>query len=404
MRGALSGITVLDFSQLLAGPFATQMMGDLGADIIKIEKPHDGDLFRHLTFFNKKIQDLETPCFLAWNRNKRSLAIDLKHPEGKKVIYHLAESADVAVQNFRPGVLERLGFGYEDLKKINPGIIYANNSGFGASGPYRNRPGQDLLVQSLSGVAKLTGRKSDPPTPLGVAIPDQLSAFHLVYGILAALYHREKTGEGQEVSVDLLRSTLALESQELMTLLNMDVEYERPDSGIGHPFSDAPFGIYRCSDGYIALAMGNFAKLTEALAAPELLETFSTPEDRFARRDELFYAIEAITRRKPKAYWLEMLLGVDYWVAEVKDITEIPSDPQVKHMNGIIEYEHAELGRIRAAAPAVSMSKTPPAVEKAPPMLGQHSREILKEYGFEADYIERLISEGVVTVHGESDA
>ncbi len=397
MKGALSGVTVLDFSQLLAGPFATQMLGDLGANIIKIEKPHEGDLFRHLTFFNQKIKDRETPCFMAWNRNKRSLAIDLKHPEARKIIYRLAETADVAVQNFRPGVLAKLGFAYEDLRKVNPSIIYANNSGFGASGPYASRPGQDLLVQSLSGIAQLTGRKSSPPTPLGVAIPDQLSAFHLVYGILAALYHREKTGEGQEISVDLLRSTLALESQELMTLLNMDVTYERPESGVGHPFSDAPFGIYQCSDGYIALAMGKFDRLTEMLDAPGLLEKYQDPQQRFARRDELFYEIEAITKTKTKEYWLESLLEVDFWVAEVKDITQVPDDPQVQYMNGIIEYEHPAVGKVRAVAPAISLSQTPPVVEHAPPQVGQHSRQILSESGFESDYIEELLDKGVIT-------
>lgn len=397
MKKALEGITVLDFSQLLAGPFATMMLADLGANVIKIERAHEGDLYRKLTFFNKKL-GTDTPCFMAFNRNKRSLAIDLKNSEAKKVIYDMIKQADVVVSNFRPGVMEKLGYGYEDLKKINPKIIYASNSGYGSTGPYAHRPGQDMLIQGLAGIMNLTGRKNTPPTPLGTAIPDQLGSFHLVYGILAALLYREKTGIGQEIEVDLYRATLALASQEYMTMLNLDVEYSRPESGIGHPFSDAPFGVYQCSDGYISLAvMGDsFDKFVEALENPELIK-YNDRAIRFDKRDEVFNAIENVTKHKSVDHWIDVLGKADVWAAPVLDIMEVEHNEQVKHMKSISHFDHVRAGTLKCIAPAISMSETPPLIEKAPPLIGEHSQEILREFGIQDQIIEELFEKRIIS-------
>ena len=393
---ALEGITIIDFSQLLAGPFATMMLGDMGANIIKVERVNAGDSFRPMTFFNEFLDGHNSPCFMAWNRNKRSIAIDLKDPEAKKILYKMIETADVVVQNFRPGVMDRLGYGYEDLKKINPGLVYASNSGFGSKGPYVKRPGQDMLIQGLSGLMKLTGKKKNAPVPLGTGLPDMLSSFHFVYGILSALIYKQKTGKGQHVEVDLLRSTLALESQEFMTLLNLPLEYERPNSGIGHPFQQAPFGVYECSDGYISIAMSPYEKLVNVLDAPELMK-YADDQVRFDKRDEVFFALEAETKKQSVEYWLEKMLAVDIWVAPVKDITEVEDDPQVKEMNAITSFEHKKSGKLKCVAPAVTMSETPAKIEKAPPMIGEHTREILKEYGVNKEQIDKMFDKKIVS-------
>ena len=395
-KKALEGIRILDFSQLLAGPFATMMLGDLGAEVIKIERVNTGDIYRGMTFFAKYIKDKQSPLFMAWNRNKRSIAMDIRNEEVKQLIYEMVKTADVVVENFRPGVMDRLGYGYGKLKQINPRIVYASNSGYGASGPYVKRPGQDMLIQGMVGLASMTGRKDQPPHPLGTTLPDVLSSFHLVYGILAALIYCQRTGEGQHVEVDLMRSTMALESQALMTLLNMDVEYERPASGIGHPFQAAPFGMYECADGYISIAMGPFEVLVEALEAPELLR-YNDPKLCYDKRDQVFFAIEAITKTKPVDYWLERMLARDLWVARVEDITELENNPQVQHMHAIAEYEHGQAGTVRCVAPSITMSETPAQIEMAPPLVGEHTRQILEEFHVDQDVIDRLFSEGAIS-------
>lgn len=395
MNKALEGIKVLDFSQLLAGPYAAMMLGDLGADVIKIERLGTGDLYRDMTFFNKFINDKVAPTFLAWNRNKRSIAMNIKSPEAKEVIYQMVKEADVVIHNFRPGVMERLGYGYNDFQKINPGIVYGSNSGFGPTGPYSNRPGQDLLVQGLSGLMSLTGRKDSPPTPLGTGLPDHLSAYHLVYGIMGALIYKAKTGIGQEVEVDLFRSVLAFSNQEMTSYLNLDVEIERPDSGIALPNLDAPYGVYKCSDGYISIAMNNYEKLVKALGEPSL-NRYNTSKLRYDQRDEVFNEIEKITITKTVDYWLEKLLSVDLWVAKVNHFDELENDPQVKHMKTITSYVHPLVGRIKTVAPAITLSKTPAEIKLPPPMVGEHTKEILEEFGISDCRIKELFDTGII--------
>ncbi len=395
MVKALEGIKVLDFSQLLAGPYAAMLLGDMGADIIKIERCHTGDLYRGMTFLNRYLNGV-APTFLAWNRNKRSLAINLKSDAAKKSIYKMVAKSDIVIHNFRPGVMEKLGYGYEDLKAINPGIIYGTNSGFGTEGPYVDRPGQDLLAQGLSGIMTLTGKDGAPPTTIGTGLADHLSAYQLVYGILSALYYRTQTGLGQKVEVNLLKSMLAFENQEITSLLNLKEKVKRPKSGIGLPFMAAPYGVYKCSNGYITIAMNDFSVLVEALGDDSLLK-YNDEKILYDKRDEVFWAIENITKENTKEYWLKVMLEKDLWVSEVNNIEEIENDPQVQATNIIQTYRHKTAGEIKTVGPGVKLSITNPEISIAPPDVGEHSVEILKEFGIDQNEIDKMLQDGVIT-------
>jgi len=396
MKQALDGIRVLDFTQLLQGPYATQMMGDLGADVIKIEKAGSGDLYRSMTFFNEWIGDGESPCFLPWNRNKRSLAINLKDPDARDVILKLARNADVVVENFRPGVMSKLGLGYEDLSQVNPGIVYCSATGWGPDGPYATRPGQDLLVQGVSGAALASGKASDGPVAIGTAVSDQLGALHIVYAVLAALIHRERTGEGQDIQVNLLQSVLAFEMQDFFTVQNMGRTFERPESGIAHPGNGAPFGIYPTLDGHLSIAMSPWSKIVEAVETPEL-SRYDDPQLLFDQRDEVYEALADITRTRTTDEWLERMLALDIWCAPVREQKEVAEDPQVQHLNAFTEIEHPRAGTVRVTNIPFRMSKTPGAIRRPAPLVGQHSEEILKEVGVPEESIQVLKERGAVT-------
>ena len=397
MAQALEGIRVLDFSQLLQGPYASQMLGDLGADVIKIERYGQGDIYRGMTFFNKWIAGNESPCFMAWNRNKRSLAIDMKKTEGREIIFKLVKHADIVLENFRPGVMERLGYGYEDFKKINPKIIYCSASGWGSDGPYLKRPGQDLLVQSISGAIMTSGKESDGPVSLGTALCDQVNALNCVYAILAALYYREKSGKGQEIKTNLLSSAIAFQMQDYFTIHNMDVEFERPESGIAHPGNPAPFGTYKTRDGYIAIAMNSFEKLVEALDDNSLME-YDDPQVLFDKRDEIYYRIQEITVTKTTEEWLDIMLGLDLWVSGVNDQCSVADDPQVKHNKTFIEIEHPKAGKLTVTNIPFAMSETPGSIRRASPLIGEHGYEILSELGYDEKEIKRLIDENIISI------
>ena len=397
MKQALAGLKVIDFSQLLQGPYATQMLGDLGADVIKIERYGSGDIYRSMTFFNKWIADDESPCFMAWNRNKRSIAIDMKKEEGKKIILQLIEQADIVVENFRPGVMERLGYGYAALKKINPKIIYCSASGWGSDGPYLKRPGQDLLVQSVSGAIMTSGKKSDGPVALGTALCDQVNAFNCVYAILAALYFREKTGIGQEIQTNLLSSAIAFQMQDYFTIQNLGVQFERPESGIGHPGNPAPFGTYKTKDGYLAIAMNPFDTLVEALGDPSLL-VYNDKQVLFDKRDEIYYRIQAVTITKTTEEWLTIMLGYDLWVAQVNNQSAVANDPQVIHNNTFVNIQHPKAGNLKVTNIPFTMSETPGAITRPSPMIGEHGPEILKELGYDDASIENLLNNKIISV------
>lgn len=391
---ALTGIRILDFSHLLQGPFATQLLADMGADVIKIERPGKGDLFRSLTFRNKWVGGSESPNFLAWNRNKRSIALNLKSPDAKSVIMEMAKSADIVVQNFRPGVLKALGYGYEDFRAINPRIIYCSGSGYGEDGPYVDRPGQDMLVQGLTGIMAATGQADAPPTPVGAGFSDQIGAMNMVYGILSALYWREKSGLGQEVKVNLLAGMLAHQNQEMVMALNFNEDFQRPRSGIGHPGMDAPFGTYPTKDGWVTIAMSPYRTLVGVLGNDELL-VYDDPEKLFSQRDEIWRRLAAETGKWTRAALMEALLAADIWCGEVKSHLQAADDPQVRHMKLVTSYEHPRAGTVKVIAPAVRLSETPATIRQPAPLVGQHTREILREFGYSEEQIGIWLASGM---------
>lgn len=397
MKQALEGIKVLDFTQLLQGPYTTQMLGDLGADVIKVERIGSGDLMRKITFFNEWVAGDESPCFMAWNRNKRSIAIDMKSEEGKKILYKLIEKTDVVMENFRPGVMKRLGFGYEDVKKVNPKIIYCSASGWGDDGPYLTRPGQDLLVQSVSGAIMTSGKSTDGPVALGTALCDQVNALNSVYAILAALFYRERTGIGQEIKTNLLSSAISFQMQDYFTIQNLGKTFTRPNSGIGHPGNAAPFGTYATSDGYITIAMSPWDKMITALE-DETLEEYNDPQVLFDKRDEIYYRIEAITKTKTTEEWLDIMLKLDLWVSKVNDQEDVEHDPQVVHNKTFVDIEHPKAGKLKVTNIPFKMSETPGKISRPSPLLGEHGPEILKELGYSNEQIDMLTTEEIISI------
>ncbi len=315
-----------------------------------------------------------------------------------RIIMEMAKNADVVVQNFRPGVFDKLGYGYEDFKAVNPRIIYCSGSGYGEDGPYVDRPGQDMLIQGLAGVASTTGRGDQPPVPVGSGFSDQIGAMNMVYGILSALYYREKTGKGQKIEVNLLAGVLAHLNQEYVAVLNLGEDFVRPLSGIGHPGMQAPFGIYQASDGgYVSIAMSPFKTLYTVLEAPHLA-VYDDLKTLFDKRDEVFEKVNAETRKFTSQELLERLFSADIWCAPVQDIRSAAQDPQVTHMGMITSYEHPRGGTVRVVAPAVRMSETPATIERPAPLVGQHGREILAEFGFSKNEIAALEASGDMTV------
>lgn len=395
MEQALKGIKVLDFTHLLQGPFATQMLGDLGADVIKVERKGTGDGYRAWTFLKYRVGGTESPCYLAFNRNKRSLALDLKSREAKEIVYKLAGECDFVIENFRPGVMDKLGFGYEDLKAINPRIIYCSSTGYGQDGPYVNRPGQDLMLQALTGLTTLTGRKDAPPTPLGTGIADQMGAFNIVYGLLSALYYREKTGKGQKLEVNLFQCLLTHQLQEFAVTLNSGRMFERPLSGIAHPGQSAPFGIYQSADGYICISVNPIAQLAEVLEDEGLL-AYDDPDTLYDKRDEVFYRIQASVVKQTTKHWLDLMLARDMWVSEVHNHLEVENDPQVQHLQAFTSYEHPTAGEVRTVNIPIKFSETPGSIRRHPPLVGEHNEEILRELGYDAAAIHLMKQSGVL--------
>ena len=403
---ALSGLKVLDFSHLLAGPFATQILGDYGATIYKIERAEVGDDYRRWHFFNKKVAGTEAATFLSWNRNKRSLAIDMKSPKGKEIIYNMTKDCDVVIQNFRPGVMDKLGYGYEDLKKINPKIIYCNGSGYGRTGPYAKRPGQDLLIQGMSGLTQNTGRANGPPVPVGAGMADQLGSYNMVIGILAAIYYRDQSGKGQEIEVDLLSCLLQHELQEFVAVLNLNQEFERAESGIGHPGTAAPFGVFKTKDGYLSIAIATLELLAEVLEDETISSKYKDDgpkgafgsEIQFTKRDEIFDHVEMRTKNYTTQYLLDTLLEKGAWVAPVYTHKQVLDDPQVKHMKMFTSYSHEKYGEVKTVSPVVKMSETPPKITRPAPLIGEHGYEILEEFGYTVNDIKEFENEKIISV------
>jgi crotonobetainyl-CoA:carnitine CoA-transferase CaiB-like acyl-CoA transferase len=391
---ALEGVRVLDFTQMMMGPWATQFLGDMGAEIVKVERPGSGEWERGLRAMGELLGG-QSPFFLAMNRNKRSLTLNLKDPRSREVVLRLAATCDLVTENFRPGVMDRLGIGYDDLRAVNPSIVYVAGTGYGPDGPYADRPGQDLLIQSMSGLAAYGGRGIDPPTPSGSSIVDASTALLLAFSAMVGLFHRERTGEGQRIDVSLLNTAVALQCQELTAFMNMERRWERSEAGIGGAWLSAPFGIYRTADGHLALAMGSLAVLGELLDLPELAG-YDTPERAWAERDDVYRIIARRLPERATGAWLDLLATRDVWCAPVRTFDDVVGDPQVAHNELLATVDYPGVGEVRVVGMPARFSETPGTIRLGPPTVGQHTDEILGSLGYSAEEIRRLRQEGCV--------
>lgn len=312
----LHGLLVLDFSQFLAGPAAAMRLADLGARVIKIERPRGGDICRQLYISNLGVEG-DSTLFHSINRNKEGFAADLKDADDLAKVRKLIESADVLIENFRPGVMRKLGLDYDTVARINPRLIFGTVTGYGPDGPWAAKPGQDLLAQSISGLCWLSGNMDDPPVPVGLAVADLTASAHLVEGILACLVRRGISGRGARVEVSLLESILDLQFEVITTHLN-DGEQPARRSAVnnGHAYLGAPYGIYATADGHLALAMGAVTHLGKLLDCPPL-ESFTEPKSWFTRRDEIKGILRNHLKSKTTTEWLAVLEPADIWCAEV---------------------------------------------------------------------------------------
>ncbi|MEI7024209.1 CaiB/BaiF CoA transferase family protein [Paenibacillus sp. y28] len=375
----LQGLLVLDFSQFLSGPSAALRLADLGARVIKIERPDGGDLCRRLYISDLEL-DGDSTLFHSINRNKESFAANLKDPADFAKVKKLVEQADVLIQNFRPGVMDKIGFGYEMVKAINPRLVYAEVTGYGKEGPWKDKPGQDLLVQSLSGLTWLSGDEEQGPVPFGLAIADMMAGAHLVQGILACLVRRGITGKGGLVEVSLLESVLDFQFEVLTTYLNDGGKAPvRSSVRNAHAYLGAPYGIYETADGYLALAMGSIPRLGELLGSAEVA-AYTDSATWFSERDTIKRLLKEHLKQETTAYWLARLEPADYWCAEVFTWDKLTSHEAFQGLRMTQEV-------VRENGVAMSTTRCPIRIDgevlsspAGSPRIGQHNDRLEQEF------------------------
>ncbi len=389
----LAGIRVLSFTQFLLGPSGVQLLADLGADVIKIEPP-GGTLWERNWSGSDHFLNGVSVFFLLAHRNQRSLTLNLKHPEGQALARRLAAGADVLVQNFRPGVMARLGLDYDTLARANPRLIYVSASGYGESSPYRDRPGQDLLLQAISGLASISGRAGQPPTPVGTAVVDQHGAVLLALGVLAALLERARTGRGLALEVTMLRAALDLQLEVATYFLN-GARMEKSPTSLASMFHPGPYGVYETKDGYLALSMSPLPALQQALDLPELAPYAGAPYN-FPAREAIARILEPVLCSRTTAEWVEHLVPRGVWAAPVLTHAETFADPAVQAADVVEEVAHPVAGPVRLLRFPLDFSTGRAAVRRPPPMPGEHTDEILRELGHADAEIRRLRDEQVI--------
>lgn len=399
MASSLSGIRVAAFTHFAAGPIAAQYLGSLGADVIKVESPQQ-DVNRYAMRHPDGLLQGISPYFLVTNRNQRCLGLNLKSPEGAKVARDLIASADVVIENYRPGVMDRLGLGYEQAKAINPKIIYCSLSAYDPAGPARDRPGQDLLLQALSGIASLTGRGDGPPIPVGAYIIDGFTAMQGVAGILAALRHRDREGAGQWVRADMMSSSLYLMAQEASYILNVDANPERSRAGIAHVNQSAPYGVYATKDGAIVISTFGgppmVRKIAEALGVLDKVQSLINEQDLRFKRDDVAEAFSAALEKLTKDEAIRLIEPTGAWAVAVRSLGEALDDPAVKASGIVKEIDTDYGGRYRVVTEPLKMSETPIVSDRPAPNHGEHSHEVLAELGYSEDQIRGLLASSAV--------
>ena len=375
----LEGILALDFSQFLAGPSAAMRLADLGARVIKIERPDGGDLGRQLYISNLEL-DGDSTLFHSINRNKQSYAANLKDPRDILQVKKLIARADILIQNFRPGIMERLGLGYESVHEINPRLVYAVVTGYGKEGPWKNKPGQDLLAQSISGLTWLTGDADQGPVPIGLAIADALAGAHMVQGILACLVRRGVTGQGGLVEVSLIESVLDYQFEVLTTHLNDGGQPpQRSKINNAHAYLSAPYGIYQTADGYLAIAMNPIPRLGELLGCAPLLE-YTDSKRWFTERDEIKTMLADHLKRAPTAHWLSILEPADIWCAEVLDWPKLMAHDGFKTLDMLQRVSRSNGASLATTRCPIRIDGEILKSSVGAPKIGEHNALIEREF------------------------
>lgn len=388
MTGPLEGVKAIEVCQVMSGPFCGLLLADMGADVIKVERP-GGDDSRKMAppWING-----ESAAFLAINRNKRGIGVNLKTEEGRQILRKLAAQSDILIENFRPGVMESLGLGFESLAGINPSLIYCSISGFGQTGPYRSRGGFDLVAQAMSGLMSVTGEPGRPPVKVGVPVADLNAGMYACYGILSAYIHRLKTGKGQLVDTSLLEAGIAYTFWESAFLFATG--QNPPPTGSAHRLS-APYQAFKTSDGYIAIGaanQSNWKRLCDLLGRPDLLEDsrFITNAVRVKNQGELTELLSAAFAKQTTIEWLTLLEAAGVPAGPVYSMDQVYQDPQVISRQMIAELNHPMAGQTRVIGLPVKLSESPGSIRRSAPLLGQHTDEVLKECGFGSEEIAQL--------------
>ncbi len=392
----LDGVTVLDLTRVLSGPYCTMLLADMGARVIKIEQPGKGDDTRA---WGPPFVHGESAYFLSINRNKESVTLDFKNPEGRCLLDRLIAQADVLVENFRPGVLEKLGLDYESLAATHPRLIHCSISGFGQSGPRRQEPGYDAVIQAEGGLMSLTGASDGPPYRVGVAVADVVSGMFAAQGIAMALYARERTGRGQRVDIGMLDSVVALLTYQAGTYFATNEAPQR--LGNRHP-SIVPYEVFAAADADLLVAVGNdnlFRKFCAAIGLEALIPDvrFTTNADRVSRYDELRLILAAQLKTRPRTYWIDRLSNAGVPCGAIRDLQEVFTDPQLASREMIASVEHATAGTLRVVGIPVKLSDTSGTIRSAPPTLGQHTESVLtEELGLGRAELDALRSQGII--------
>jgi crotonobetainyl-CoA:carnitine CoA-transferase CaiB-like acyl-CoA transferase len=391
----LDGIRVVDLSRILAGPFAAMTLGDLGADVIKVEQPGTGDDTRTM---GPPWYGDDSAYFMGMNRNKRSITVDLSTPEGRQIALDLVRNADVVIENFIDGGIEKLGLGYDDLRALNPRIIMLRISAFGTKGPLRDKPGYDLLAQAMCGLMKLTGEPDGPPMRAGFSIADLGTGLFGTVGLLAALYHRERTGEGQYLSTSLYESQFAFH---MHWAHNWFADSKHPvPLGTANSFL-VPYQAFAASDGHIVIAIANdaqFRRLCRALNREEWIADprYATNSARVAHRDELIAELEPLFAQNTRAHWTEYFAARGVAAGPVNDLEEAYAEPQTAALGIVRHINHPVAGTLPQIASPLAL-EDPATIRRAPPLLGEHTAEVLRELGYDDDRIAALAEGRIIS-------